>query len=190
MSPQQQSALAVLVPLVSKFLLALDQSTQTTGYAIFKDKELLTHGHIDPKGKDYIERISKLRKWVNNIIDTLDGDIEIAIEDIQLQEYEPGGGKRAAKDFGIITYKKLAHVQGALLSLFAEKQISYQIVSSNSWKSYCKIGGRHRDEQKKKAQDFVTTNYKIKPTQDEADAICLGHYALKIQKNNDGFDWS
>ena len=185
-----QPAQVASVLLVSKFLLALDQSTQTTGYAIFKDKELLTKGHIDPTGKDYIERISKLRKWVNNIINTLDGDLEIAIEDIQLQEFEPGGGKRAARDMGVTTYKKLAHVQGALLSLFAEHNIPYQIVSSNSWKSYCKIGGRQRNEQKKNAQDFVIMNYKIKPTQDEADAICIGHYALKIQKSDEGFTWS
>ena len=67
---------------MSKFLLALDQSTATTGYAVFKDRELLTCGHISPSGKDYLERIFKLRKWLAGILDTMDGDIEVAIEDI------------------------------------------------------------------------------------------------------------
>ena len=67
---------------MDKFLLALDQSTATTGYAVFKGQELLTYGHISPSGKDYIERIAKLRKWLEGILDTMDGDIEVAIEDI------------------------------------------------------------------------------------------------------------
>lgn len=175
---------------MAKFLLALDQSTQTTGYAIFKDNELLTKGHVDPSGSDYVERIAKLRQWVSKIISTLDDELEIVIEDIQLQEFEPNGGKRAARDLGITTYKKLAHVQGALLSLFAENKIKYRIVSSNSWKSYCKIGGRRRDEQKKNAQLFIAQTYGIKATQDEADAICIGHYALGLSQKESGFNWS
>ena len=31
----------------------------------------------------------------------------------------------------------------------------------------------------------LINKYKIKPTQDEADAICIGYHAL-----NRGFDWS
>ena len=49
---------------MSKFLLALDQSTQTTGYAVFKDRELITVGHISPSGNDYMKRIVKTRNWL------------------------------------------------------------------------------------------------------------------------------
>lgn len=118
---------------MSKFLLALDQSTAVTGYAVFKGQELITYGHIHPEG-EYMLRISKLRDWLENIIDTLNGDVKVIIEDIQLQEYEPNGKKIKAKDFGVVTYKKLAHVQGALLSLLEKEDIKYDVVSSSAWK--------------------------------------------------------
>lgn len=169
---------------MSKFLLALDQSTAITGYAVFKGQELITYGHIHPEG-EYMLRISKLRDWLENIIDTLNGDVEVIIEDIQLQKYEPNGKKIKAKDFGVVTYKKLAHVQGALLSLLEKENIKYDVISSSAWKKTCGVTGKIRNEQKKNAQAFVINKYKIKPTQDEADAICIGYHAL-----NRGFDWS
>ena len=179
---------------MTNFLLALDQSTQTTGYAIFKDGELIRSGHVSPTG-EYITRIVKLRAWVNQVINTLlafseDAIVEVAIEDIQLQEFEPNGGKRVSRDLGVTTFKKLAHVQGALLTLFEELKIKYHIVPSATWKNQCKITGKKRDEQKRKAQEFVITNYNIKPTQDEADAVCIGHSVLKKEPQTSGFDWS
>lgn len=180
------NAPAVLVQPLSKFLLALDQSTATTGYAIFKDQELLTYGHLSPDG-EYLNRIVELRDWVDKVTESLNNDLEVAIEDIQLQEYEPNGGKKFSKDFGVTTYKKLAHVQGAILSLIVKKNIPYYIVPSAAWKKTCQIKGRIRNEQKKNAQEFVIKNYNIKPTQDEADAICIGYHILQ---NCVGFDWS
>lgn len=171
---------------MSKYLIALDQSTQTTGYAIFKDGALLTHGHVDPTGADYVERIAKLRQWVDKIINTLgDDEIEVCIEDIQLQNVNPNGGGYQ-KDFGVTTFKKLAHVQGALLSLFAEKDIPYSLIVSSSWKKTCGVTGSARNQQKKNAQLFVEKKYNIKATQDEADAICLGTHVLTTK----GHDWT
>lgn len=69
---------------MASFLLALDQATQTTGYAVFHGQELIAHGHKTFSQGDYVVRIAKLRDWVNDLIDSLDGDVEIAIEDIQL----------------------------------------------------------------------------------------------------------
>ncbi len=169
---------------MSHFLLALDQSTQCSGYAIFREQELLTVGHVSPTG-EYIERIVKLKQWLDKITDDLGSDFEVAIEDIQLQEFEPNG-KGRSRDMGVTTFKKLAHVQGAILTLLAEKGIKYTIVPSSVWKKTCNVKGKRRDEQKKNAQDFIIDTYKIKPTQDEADAACIGFHILK----NKGFDWS
>ena len=177
---------------MAKFLLALDQSTQTTGYALFENDKLIKSGCYNPSG-DYLERIVRLREWVKGIIEEhieKNNIIEIAIEDIQLQEFEPNSGKRVARDFGVVTFKKLAYVQGALLSLFELMKINYQVIPSNTWKSYCKIAGRRRDEQKKNAQEFIQNTYAKKVTQDEADAICIGHCALQLNKAQAGFDWS
>ena len=171
---------------MAKYLLALDQSTTETGYAIFLDGQLLQHGHIAPKGKDYMVRIAKLRDWVNRIIEILGDDLEVAIEDIQLQEFEPNGTGKRSYDMGITTYKKLAHVQGALLSLFASKDVPYQLVFSGSWKKTCGIRKTYRNEEKKAAQQFVLKTYGVSATSDEADAICLGYHVLNIQ----GHDWT
>lgn len=166
-------------------ILALDQSTQCSGYALFEEQELVKVGHISPDG-EYIERIVKLKQWLDKITDELGNDFEVAIEDIQLQEFEPNGGSRA-RDFGITTFKKLAHAQGAILTLLAEKGIKYTVVPSSVWKKTCGIKGKQRNEQKKNAQNFAIDTYKIKPTQDEADAVCIGFHILK---NNSKFDWS
>ena len=81
-----------------KYLLALDQSTATTGFAMFRNGELLKAGHVSPIEKDYVERIVALRQWIERIINTLDSELEVALEDIQLQQFEPNGGKRVSKD--------------------------------------------------------------------------------------------
>lgn len=167
---------------MTKYLLALDQSTQVTGYAVFstESQELIAFGHISPKDNDYVKRIVELCQWLRRTLDQYDNDIIVAIEDIQLQEYEPNGSKQKTKDFGVLTFKKLAHVQGAILTVVKERGLEYEIISSSSWKSACGIKGKVRDTQKANALKFATTTYSIENlVQDEADAICIGHYYLK-----------
>lgn len=168
------------------YLLALDQSTQVTGYALFNrtTQELVAFGHISPKDNDYVARIAKLCEWLENILDLYKNDVEVVIEDIQLQEYEPNGNKKRAKEFGVITFKKLAHVQGALLTVVKRRNLPYDIISSSSWKSTCGIKGRIRNEQKANAKKFAETTYQVNLIQDEADAICIGYHCLHL-KNND-----
>lgn len=182
-----QFAKAVLVLLqMSKYLLALDQSTQSTGYAIFLNGQLLKHGCFSPSHRDYLIRISKLCEWVESIIDTLGDELEIAIEDIQLQEFEPNGTGRKFQDVGIQTFKKLAHVQGALLNLFIKRNIPYQLVYSSSWKKTCEIKRTYRNEEKKATQQFILNRYNESVSSDEADAICLGYHVLNLR----GHDWT
>lgn len=171
---------------MAKFLLALDQASQTTGYAVYKGKDLIAHGHKTFNDNDYIARTTKLRAWVASLIDAVGGDLEVAIEDIQLQTYN-----RTPSDVGLQTYKKLAHVQGALLTLFAERNIPYHIILAASWKHTCGVKGKAREEQKANAQKYVKNTFAIDATQDEADAICIGQHVLKTNISRvDCFDWS
>lgn len=165
---------------MAKVLLALDQSTATTGWALFINDELKEYGHFDPKG-EYLERISKLCGWVLSFIKKYDRKLKIGIEDIQLQAMSG-----ASESQNVLTFKKLAHAQGALLELFEELGIEYEIVSPASWKSSCKIKGTHRAEQKKNAQLFIEQTYGNKVTQDAADAICLGLHIIKKEP----FNWA
>ena len=162
----------------SKFIIALDQSTQLTGYAIFQDKDLIAHGVFSPSG-DYEHRIVKLRQWLLDKLEPLKPNVEVYFEDIQLQDL--GGGS-----IGVTTFKKLAHVQGALIVTCIEENIPYTIVPAATWRKTCGVKGRIRSEYKPAAQAHVLEKYEIQATEDEADAICIGEYGVK----NFSLDWS
>ena len=162
----------------SKFIIALDQSTQLTGYAIFQDKDLIAHGVFSPSG-DYEHRIVKLRQWLLDKLEPLKPNVEVYFEDIQLQDL--GGGS-----IGVTTFKKLAHVQGALIVTCIEENIPYTIVPAATWRKTCGVKGRVRSEYKPAAQAHVLEKYEIQATEDEADAICIGEYGVK----NFSLNWS
>ena len=74
-------------------------------------------------------------------------------------------------------FQTLANLQGVVIELLYEQGYKYKLANSSTWRSY--VGINHADqrgEAKRKAQEWVNMKYKIKPTQDEADAIALGQY--------------
>lgn len=157
-------------------LLALDQASRTTGYAIYQDDKLIKYNKFTFDDSDFGVRLLKIRNKIDNLIKEYNID-EVAFEDIQLQE-------------NVETFKKLAEVFGVVYELISEKQLPYYIVLASSWKSTLSIKGRHRAEQKKNAQKWVEKNYNIKPTQDECDAICIGAHVLINKRKNATFDWA
>lgn len=62
-------------------LLALDQASRTTGYAVFQDDELLKSGTFTLKSDDVGERLAEYRKKIENLIIEYEID-EVAFEDI------------------------------------------------------------------------------------------------------------
>lgn len=157
-------------------LLALDQASRTTGYAIFNGDKLIKYGHWTFNDEDIGDRLKQLRAIILSIINEFQID-QIAFEDIQLQA---GVGNNVA------THKTLAEVFGIIHELSCELNIPYNVVHSQSWKSTCEIKGKTRPEQKRNAQLFIEQQYGIKPTQDESDAICIGIHALTLKQN---FQW-
>lgn len=162
-------------------LLALDQSSRITGWAVFADGVLLEHGKFDAEnaGSDVGKRLTYIRNKVSELIRKHEIQ-HIALEEIQLQNTVGNN---------VVTYKKLAYVQAVIIELLNTLNLPYTIVASSSWKSTLDIKGRARAEQKRNAQAYVNTTYGIKATQDECDAICIGiHYT---RNNSDkGFDWA
>lgn len=153
--------------MAKELLLALDQSSRCTGYAVFEGEELTESGTFTLSDSDFGKRLESLRKKVLELIDQFK-ITKAAIEDIQLQS-----------NANPATYKALAEVLGVLEELFTELSIPYEIVHSQSWKSALGIGGRKRTEQKKNAQEFVQTTYNKQVSSDESDAICIGTYVIK-----------
>ena len=165
-------------------LLALDQSSRISGYAIFVDENLIAHGSINLTEEDVGQRLVLIRKEVTKLIHKYDIN-EIAFEDIQMQ---------ASVGNNVQTFKILAEVFGVILMLCTELKINYTIVSSNTWKSTLKIKGKKRSEQKQDAQRYVLEHYGIKAIQDTVDAICIGaHMIANPGKNTisfeEGFVW-
>ena len=74
------SVLADLVLLVSN-LLALDQSSTTTGYSIFKDGKPVVISHFTAKGTDLGSRLEQLRNKIIELINEYEID-EVVFEDI------------------------------------------------------------------------------------------------------------
>lgn len=149
-------------------ILALDQASRTSGYAIFENNELIDSGTFTLTQEDVGERLVELREKIIRFIE--DNQIELVLfEDIQLQ----------AGNAGVTTYKVLAEVFGVIQELLTEKGIEYQIVHSQTWKSILNIKGRSRPEQKKNAQMYVLNTFNKKVSQDTADAICIGSSYIK-----------
>lgn len=161
-------------------LLALDQSSHTTGYSIFEQGVLVKASHFDCSSSDFGKRLVQLKETVLKLIEEYKID-EVVFEDIQLQDV--GGSKEA----GIKTFKILAQTQGMLIELFTELKIKYTIVLPIKWKAHIGIAGKGRKEEKKMAQNFVLKNYKASCTEDEADSVCIGIYHLST---SNPFDWS
>lgn len=166
-------------------VLALDQSSKVTGYAVFKDGALSDYGHFTCSDTDIGIRLMRIRQQVEQLIDKYD-ITEMVIEDIQLQE---GVGNNVA------TFKLLAEVFGVITELGAEKDIPTAAVLAVKWKNGLKFKTRHREDQKREAQQVVQFLFNEKATQDEADAVCIGIYYLKTFVYNEAaaaeedFNW-
>ena len=152
--------------------LALDQATRITGYAVFRNNELVKVDQFELTDSNIGTRLKKYKEKILKLIDE-NGVTQVLFEEIQLQQ-------------NVDTFKKLAMLYGVTMELLEEENIKYDIVSSNTWKSKCKIKKTVRETEKQAAQKFVEKEYGIFVSQDKADAICLGHSYLKKAD----FDWS
>ena len=159
-------------------ILAIDQASSTSGWAIFDNKELVEYGKVVFDDDDFIYRITKLRLWLDEFIN--ENNIEkVILEDIQMQIDKETQQKVYGEGniINVDTFKKLAGLQAVLHELCVEKGIPVEIYHSSAWKSTCGIVGSHRQEQKRSAQLYIQNKYNVKVIQDIADAICLGEHA-------------
>ena len=153
-------------------ILALDQASRTSGYAVFVEGSLIISGTFTYDDEDFSLRLVKIRNKIISLIEQYNIN-KILLEDIQLQ----------GQTNNVTTYKTLAEVLGVLEELACEKNISHELVHSQSWKSTLGIKGRDRATQKKNAQAFVAEVFNKKVSQDESDAICIGAHYIKSNKS-------
>ena len=95
-------------------LLALDQSSHITGYAIFKDTELIECNKFNLQSEDLGERLYDYRQKLIELILKYQVD-KVAFEDIQMQ----------TQINNVATYKILAEIFGITQELMVELKIPY-----------------------------------------------------------------
>ena len=162
-------------------ILAFDQASITSGWSVFDDGTLVKYGAWTSDGSKSTQRIAKTKYWVAAMIDKWNPD-QVILEDIQLQRFDSG-------QEGVITFKKLAHLQGVLKNYLYESGIQYKVVSPSTWRSHSEIKGKTRVEKKKNAQIKVKRFYDVSVSQDEADAILIGRWAVNDNKKNQVIDF-
>ena len=104
-------------------ILALDQASRVSGWAIFANNDLLTYGKIDLSKQDDIgERLHLLRQKVKQLIEEYQID-KVILEDIYMD------GQRINN---VQTFKTLAEVFGVLFELCVDLEIPVEAVKEES----------------------------------------------------------
>ena len=151
-------------------VLALDQASHVTGWAIFDGARLTKFGTYESNAENEVERFHEVKEWVISMIENWKPDI-IALEGIQYQQ-----------NFGVTTFQTLARLQGILMDLCYEKKTPCKICPTNTWRAHVGVKGRARADRKKSMQLIVKNWFDISVSDDVADAIGIGKYAADIYK--------
>lgn len=153
-------------------ILCFDQATNISGYSVFEDSKLITYGVLnsDHEEKNTLERLKQMTDEIVKLTKKIKPDVVI-LENIQMQR-------------NVATFKSLAQLQGMIMYYLNKSNICYWYIEPTAWKSFCKIKGRSRKEQKPNTIKFVKEVYNIDVTEDEADAIGIGFWAIKHIKEN------
>jgi Holliday junction resolvasome RuvABC endonuclease subunit len=151
-------------------VLAFDQSTRCSGYAMFEDGEYIESGIID-MSKSKLEtdkRSFEMAKALWKIINKYKPEI-LVIEDVQQQSN--------AK-----TMIVLARLAGMIIGYAEAHKVQVHIITPSQWRSMLKFklgAGVKRQELKQQSIDYVKETYGINVSEDEAEAIALGAGAHK-----------
>lgn len=164
-------------------ILAIDASTKSSGIAIFEDTTLLGFGTIKASSVDLIKRIHKM-------VDTIDTLVtECNIQHVVMEEVIPDHTKNNN------TFKALSWLQAAIMIMMHDKHptVTVELVYPSSWRSACGIKngrGVRREQEKLEDIKFANKTYNLNLTSDdEADAICIGHAHIYPKANNDELNW-
>lgn len=149
-------------------ILALDESTNLTGFSFWIDNKLSTYGLIDFSEYKGIEKLYQNKMQLVDLIDKYNPDLVI-LEDNQYQN-------------NYKTYALLNKLLGILECTLYELNVKYEVVSPSTWRSRIGIKSNSKREiLKAKALEFVKNQFNIEPEQEDVcDSLCIGYYATLI----------
>ena len=148
-------------------ILALDQSTKVTGWSQWNKNELLKYGIVSSNIKENnpLKRMRKMYDEVGILINVKKPDF-VVLEEVQFQN-------------NYRTFSQLSQMQGVLFGLLFERNIGFTCVEATAWKRTFEVKGKNRAEQKASAIQRVKEVYGVSASEDEADAIGIGVWAVK-----------
>ena len=79
------------------------------------------------------------------------------------------------------TFKSLAEVFGIIFEYATELGVDNEAILSGTWRKGLGIAGTKREQYKPNTQKWVKDNCGISVSEDEADAIAIGAYAVGIR---------
>ena len=75
-------------------------------------------------------------------------------------------------------YSQLSQMQGVIFTILFERKLPFTLIEPTAWKSFSHIKGKKRAEQKESTIQMVRDRFGIEATEDEADAIGIGIWAV------------
>lgn len=154
-------------------IIAFDQATEKFGLSIFDNGQLVFYSLYTFSG-DMLSRLTKINKFVNDIVIKEWKPDFIMMEDIQYQSN------------GILTFKVLAMLLGILQVNCNAAGVEFEAVSPNVWRKYAGTAGKDRRQEKMLSVAVVKEKYDIKVSDDVAEAILIGHYGTRMHKKDVG----
>lgn len=163
--------------------MGVDASTRSTGYSIFKNKELIDYGVIKPEGEDWRERIVNQAPELVKILAKYHPD-KIYMEDVPLKAQNPK------------VLVQLGAVQGFFYGLAASLNIPIKFLIPSEWRSHMGLfdgtkAGTKRAEMKRKSVDKANQLFGLNliwksPSSkfnddDVSDAILVAYSQIKVQ---------
>lgn len=150
-------------------VIAFDQATENFGLSIFDDNKLVFYSLYTFSG-DVVSRLTKIKKFITEIVLPLWQPDYVVMEDIQ---YQYGA---------VLTYKILAMLLGVIEVACNEANVKYEVVSPNVWRKYAGTAGKSRREEKMLSVAVVREKYGVKVSDDVAEAILIGRYGAMNHK--------
>ena len=155
-------------------ILAFDQATQKTGYALFEDSVMKEYGLINlSRDKGYELRSAKMLLEMYRLIEQHKPDL-VLLENVAMQ-----------KSAGSLI--KVSCILGGALGYCYEHGYSVEVLAPSTWRKALgfKQGHTARGDLKEQAQKLVQETFGLMVAEDEADAICIG-LSVIIRNTNTG----
>ena len=150
-------------------LIALDMSTKSTGYAIYKHNKLVEYNYITATSNELFNRIKVMLNAINKLLEE-----NLDIQYVIMQQVRQEGF------INIKTYKALMYLQGCVQMIIHQKfkHLQTDFLYPSQWRKVCKIKqgrGIQRKQQKQLDIQWVKDNFNIQVNDDIADAIGIGY---------------